>query len=190
MYSERFDRALVFTSQVHRQQRRKGVDVPYINHLMGVASLVGEAGGTEDQVIGALLHDSIEDCIKEYPDIEEQLEVRFGVTVLKIVQGCTDTWTHPKPPWRERKEDYLARLRKKPADDPSVLVSLADKLHNAGSILVDHHEIGDEIFERFRGKKDGTLWYYSELAEIFDEKLPDGRLTKQLRAVVDRLVNL
>lgn len=170
MYTERFDRALVYASQVHRLQIRKGSGVPYVNHLLAVASLVGENGGTEDQVIGGLLHDSIEDCIGEVPDIREQLADRFGGEVLQIVEDCTDADTLPKPPWRDRKEAYIERLLAKPAGTPSLLVSLADKTHNSRSILRDYKRIGDELWNRFRGGRDGTLWYYRELADAFADK--------------------
>lgn len=183
MYSQRFDRALVFTSEIHRAQIRKGAGVPYVTHLLAVASIVGEHHGTEDQVIGALLHDAIEDCIKDVPDIRDQIASRFGDEVLLIVEACTDADTHPKPPWRERKEAYLERLRAKPHDHPAMLVSLADKVHNSRSILRDQHETGDEIFSRFRGGRDGTLWYYRTLSQIFSDK-ELGRLAREFEEIV------
>ena len=170
MLSERFDDALVFAHELHRQQIRKGSDVPYIHHLLAVTALVGEHGGTEDQVVAALLHDSIEDCIGEVPDVREQIGARFGADVLAIVEACTDADTVPKPPWRERKEAYIARLREKTPGDPALLVALADKVHNSHSILRDYRRIGDALWPRFRGGREGTLWYYRELANAFDEK--------------------
>lgn len=186
MYGERFDEAFVFASQIHREQVRKGSGIPYIIHLMAVTSLVGEHGGTEDQVVAALLHDAIEDCIGAIPDIAEQIEARFGPEVYEIVDGCTDAKTDPKPPWRERKERYIEQLRARPNDSPVLLVSCADKVHNAGSILRDYRAIGDALWDRFRGGRDGTLWYYRELADAFSEKKL-GSMSRELRRVVDAI---
>jgi (p)ppGpp synthase/HD superfamily hydrolase len=186
MYTDRFDRALVFASEVHRNQIRKGSGVPYVTHLLVVASIVGEHHGTEAQVVAALLHDAIEDCIQDVPDIREQIEARFGADVLAIVEACTDADTHPKPPWRERKEAYLARLREKPAEHPALLVSLADKVHNSRSILRDYRQIGDELWERFRGGHEGTLWYYRSLSDIFAARRP-GPLATEFEQIVDSI---
>lgn len=185
-YSKRFDKALAFACDIHREQTRKGKDIPYINHLMAVASLVGSNGGDEDQVIGALLHDAIEDCIDDVPDIREQIRQKFGERVLEIVEGCTDADTHPKPPWAERKQAYLDHLRELPDDSPVLLVSLSDKVHNARAILRDLRVHGDELWERFKGKHGGTLWYYHTLATIFEEKRP-GHLADELRRVVEAM---
>lgn len=183
MYGERFDQALVFASKLHREQRRKGSEVPYINHLLAVTAIVGEHGGSEDQVVAALLHDAIEDCIGAVPDIREQIEARFGPQVLQIVEDCTDADTDPKPPWRVRKEAYIAHLRAKSLDNPSLLVALADKVHNSQSILRDYRSIGDELWGRFRGGRDGTLWYYRELSDAFVEKKL-GTLARDFERVV------
>jgi (p)ppGpp synthase/HD superfamily hydrolase len=153
---------------------------------MAIASMVGSNGGGEDQVIGALLHDAIEDCVGEVPDIREQIRDRFGEEVLGVVEGCTDADTHPKPPWRERKEAYLAHLRELPDDSPVLLVSLSDKVHNARSVLRDLREHGDALWDRFKGGHAGSLWYYDTLAEIFGEKHP-GYLANELRRVVDAM---
>ena len=186
-YSERFDDALVFASRLHREHERKGRGTPYINHLLIVAGMVGTHGGTEDQVIAALLHDAIEDMVDDIPDIAEQIGERFGENVLDIVQGCTDADTHPKPPWRERKKAYIDRLRGLPKGDPVLLVSNADKLHNARSILRDLRTIGDELWERFTGGRDETLWYYESLADVYLHK-EVGYLAEELRRVVDAMV--
>lgn len=182
-YSERFDEALAFAARIHRDQVRKGSNVPYVTHLLAVASIVGEAGGTEDQVIAGLLHDAIEDCIGEIPDIRKQIADRFGDAVLEIVEGCTDADTVPKPPWRERKEAYLARLRAKSPESDVLLVSLGDKIHNAGSIGRNLREVGDEVWERFNGKREGTLWYYTELSDIFAALKP-GPLADELVSIL------
>lgn len=189
MYSERLTDALAWAHVLHQRQIRKGSGIPYVTHLLAVASLVGENGGTEDQVIGALLHDSIEDCSDAVPDIREQIAARFGAEVLRIVEGCTDADTIPKPPWRERKELYVQLLRAKEPSHPSVLVSLSDKVHNARSILRDYREIGDELWSRFRGGREGTLWYYHELAEAFGDK-GMGTLADELRETVSALERL
>lgn len=185
-YSTRFSKALSWASELHRHQLRKGKDVPYINHLMGVASLVGANGGDEDQVIAALLHDAIEDCVGEVSDVADQVEARFGPGVLHIVEGCTDAYEDPKPDWEVRKKAYLKHLRELPDDSPILLVSLADKVHNARAIVADLHRVGDELWERFKGKHRGSIWYYDSLATIFAEKLP-CYLSEELRSLVEKM---
>ncbi len=163
LLGDRFTETLAYTTELHARQRRKGTDVPYIAHLLGVAAIVLEDGGDEDEAIAALLHDAVEDQggLPTLAIISE----RFGERVAEIVQGCTDADTHPKPPWRERKEGYIAHVRHA---TPSVRrVSLADKLHNARAILHDQRQIGDAIFDRFAGGKVGTIWYYRTLAHVF-----------------------
>ncbi len=170
MLTARFDEAFRMASKLHRTQTRKGTEIPYVSHLMAVAALVLEHGGNEDQAIAALLHDSAED--QGGRAVLREIEQRFGKTVAKIVEDCTDAWTEPKPDWRPRKETYLATLEtKQPA---SLLVSLADKTHNARAILLDYKAIGGELWSRFNGGKDGTIWYYTSLAEIFARRLPGG----------------
>jgi len=161
--SERFEQAFRFAFEIHRDQFRKGSQVPYIAHLMAVASLVIEDGGSEDEAIAALLHDAPED--QGGRPVLEQIRRRFGENVARIVDGCTDTYETPKPAWRERKESYLAHLAIAPADVRRV--SLADKLHNARSLLADLRRGGGGIWERFNGGKEGTLWYYQALVETF-----------------------
>ncbi|MEW6491340.1 MAG: HD domain-containing protein [Cyanobacteriota bacterium] len=161
--SERFIEALIFTSQLHANQTRKGSGVPYIAHLMGVASIALEHGANEDEAMAALLHDAIEDQGGEAT--REEIRRRFGDTVTEIVNGCTDSDTTPKPPWRQRKEAYIAHI---PNASASVrLVSAADKLYNARSILNDYRLLGDTLWERFHGGKNGTLWYYRTLVTAF-----------------------
>jgi (p)ppGpp synthase/HD superfamily hydrolase len=130
---------------------------------MGVASLVLEAGGDEDLAIAALLHDVVEDC-GGLPMLKE-VRRRFGKRVVHVVEGCTDSNTDPKPPWRERKENYLRHLKR--ADAGTRLVSAADKLNNIRSILADYREIGESVWARFNGGRDGTLWYYRALGDEF-----------------------
>ena len=178
----RFEQALVFATRKHRGQSRKASRIPYVGHLLGVASLVLEAGGDEDLAIAALLHDVVEDCGGR-PMLKE-VERRFGKRVAHIVDGCTDSYAQPKPPWNERKETYLKRLRRENTEVR--LVSCADKVHNLGTILRDYREVGESIWERFRGKRDGTLWYYRALADEFRRTRPN-RLVKELERLVREL---
>ena len=156
-----FDRALVFASNAHRKQVRKGSDVPYISHPLGVASLVIEEGGDDTQAIAALLHDVLEDTETTPAEIRNV----FGQAVGDIVEACTDSAKTPRPPWRSRKESYLAHLPQVPPD--ALLVSVADKVHNARSILMDLRSGGLEMYERFTGGRDGTLWYYGSLVAAY-----------------------
>lgn len=185
-YSTRFDEALLMASELHRHQFRKGKDVPYITHLLGVASLVGVHGGDEDQVIGALLHDAIEDCVSQVPTIAEDIREKFGPRVLEIVEGCTDAFEDPKPPWETRKVAYMERLKSLPDDSPTLIVSLADKVYNAGAIVSDHRQVGSELWARFNASAEQTLWYYDSLARIFSKKIP-GPMADQLERLVEEL---
>lgn len=179
----RFEAALVYATQLHRTQLRKGTNVPYISHLLSVAALVLEHGGDEDGAIAALLHDAIEDRGGEAT--RQEILRRFGEKVAAIVEGCTDADTIPKPPWRERKEKYIEHFRHAP---PEVrLVSLADKLHNARSILSDRHRIGEEIWNRFTGKKTETLWYYRSIIAASQAAGGFLLLTEELERTVSQL---
>ena len=177
----RFERALLFATRKHAGQHRKGTTVPYIAHLLSVAGLVLEAGGDEDLAIAALLHDVVEDC-GGAPMLREICR-RFGKRVADVVDGCTDTDLDPKPPWRQRKEDYLKHLRT--ADADTRLVSAADKLHNVRSIVAAYREIGDRVWERFHGKRDGTLWYYRTLLDEFQRKKSSPLMRELERAVIE-----
>lgn len=178
----RFQRAFLFAADKHAGQTRKASTIPYIAHLMGVASLVLEFGGDEDMAIAALLHDVVEDC--GGAPMLAQVRRRFGNRVAKIVDGCTDSDTTPKPPWRERKETYIRHL--KGADAETRLVSAADKLNNVRSILSDHREVGEAIWARFHGGRDGTLWYYRTLLEEFLRCEPN-RLIREFELAVKEL---
>lgn len=161
--SPRFTDALQYAATIHRDQVRKGTVIPYVSHLMAVASLALEFGATEDEAIGALLHDAGEDAGGQarIDDIRQ----RFGPAVAEIVAGCTDTVLDPKPPWRARKEAYIAHL---PHAAPGIqFVSACDKLHNARSILRDYRTLGEALWTRFSGGRDGTLWYYAALLGAF-----------------------
>lgn len=183
--TERFQAALVYATQLHANQRRKGSDTPYIAHLLSVAALVLEDGGDEDQAIAALLHDAIED--QGGAPTREEIRRRFGDRVTAIVDGCTDADTVPKPPWRERKERYIAHLASAP---PEVRrVSAADKLHNARAVLADYRRLGEELWSRFRGGKEGTLWYYRAIVEAF-RAVEVTPLVAELDRVVSELEEL
>lgn len=181
-YSERFEEALIYATRLHRDQHRKGSRVPYVTHLLAVAAIVGENAGTEEEVIAALLHDAVED--QGGPPTRAEIERRFGENVARIVDGCTDTDQIPKPPWRARKEAYIAHMR---SAEPSVrLVSMADKLHNARSILADLKERGEAAWEKFSGGKEGSVWYYRTLADLY--RAVDGRpLAFEFARVVDEI---
>ena len=182
-YGEKFENALEYAARLHRDQCRKGTDIPYITHLLAVASIVGENGGTEDEVVAALLHDGPEDQGGEVT--LDDIRARFGDEVAEIVDGCTDTYEYPKPPWRERKERYLAHL----ADAPNSvrLVSSADKLHNARAVLSDYRILGEDLWTRFNGGKRGTLWYYRA---VIDTLRRGGPVVEELDRVVTDLETL
>jgi (p)ppGpp synthase/HD superfamily hydrolase len=184
-FTHRFEDALVLAHQLHARQKRKGTSIPYVGHLLAVCSIVIENGGTEDEAIAALLHDAVEDAGGDR--IRRVIGERFGENVLAIVEGCTDTDQMPKPPWRKRKEDYIAHVR---TASPSVrLVSMADKLHNARSILQDYRTHGKTVWERFTGGKDGSLWYYRSLVKAFQEA-GTSPLLDELDRVVTELERL
>jgi (p)ppGpp synthase/HD superfamily hydrolase len=176
--SPRFREALDWAADLHRSQVRKGTDIPYVAHLLAVASLVLEHGGDEDAAIAALLHDAAEDQ-GGAPTLRE-IRRRFGDEVAAIVAHCTDTMEAEKPAWKPRKEAYIASLREKPL--ASRLVSVADKLHNARAILADYRRHGEALWERFSGQRE-TLWYYRALAEEFSARGP-----AELAAELDRTV--
>ena len=183
--SQRFEDALIYAAKLHAQQIRKGSMVPYISHLMAVAGIVLEYGGNEDEAIAALLHDSIEDQGGDI--VRQEIRRRFGERVAETVDGCTDTDVQPKPPWRERKEAYIAHIRD--ALSSVRLVSVADKLHNAQTILKDYRSVGDAIWERFKGGKEGTLWYYRSLVTEFRATGPSP-LVDELDRVVKEIERL
>ena len=191
MFDERLDEAVRFAHEVHRAQVRKGTDIPYITHVLAVASLVGEHGGTQAQVMGALLHDAIEDGVEHMPDVAAQIEARFGAEVLAIVEACTDARVVPKPPWEARKRAYIAHLKEAPDGSPALLVSAADKLHNARAIVRDHGLLGDALWSRFRATPAQTAWYYNEIvAALRAKRWPtplQGALIDALAEAVARL---
>ncbi|MEO1373250.1 MAG: HD domain-containing protein [Cyanobacteria bacterium J06635_10] len=180
--TNRFEQALVYASRLHNKQIRKGSNVPYISHLLSVTALVLEDGGNEDEAIAALLHDAVED--QGGQATREVIFDMFGAKVAEIVDGCSDTDTIPKPPWLERKQQYIDNLR---GASPSIRkVSLADKLHNARSILRDLSQEGEETWEKFKGGKKGTLWYYQTLLQLFLETDADSWMVQELKRIVEQ----
>jgi (p)ppGpp synthase/HD superfamily hydrolase len=160
----RFREALIFAAQLHAAQFRKGTEIPYAAHLLGVCSLVLEYGGDEDEAVAALLHDAVED--QGGPEARSRIRTLFGERVAQIVEGCTDHAKGvEKPPWRRRKEAYIAHLAKAPP--PTLLVSCCDKLHNARAIVRDLRLSGPSVWERFSGGREGVLWYYAALSRSY-----------------------
>jgi (p)ppGpp synthase/HD superfamily hydrolase len=184
-FSDRFDRALAYAVVIHAGQVRKTNNVPYIAHLLGVASIALEYGADEDEAIAALLHDAGEDAGGEGRIAD--IRARFGDKVARIVEGCTDSLTIPKPEWRERKEKYITHL--KSADASTILVSASDKLYNTRAILRDLRREGDSVFARFQGKKEGTLWYYRALVTAF-RRHGENELIEELDRVVTEVERL
>lgn len=184
-YSDRVVDALKLTMELHREQTRKGTSIPYVTHLWAVASLVGEYGGDEDQVIAALLHDAIEDQGDKITF--EQIQERFGTTVMEMVRGCTDAETNPKPPWKARKQQYLAHLT---TASPQVkLVSAADKLHSARSIFSDLGEEGKAVWTRFNAGAEDQIWYYQGIVTALRTGWAH-KMVDELEQVVDQLGQL
>jgi (p)ppGpp synthase/HD superfamily hydrolase len=183
--SPRFEQALAYAAQIHAGQLRRGTKIPYLSHLLAVTGIALEHGATEDEAIAALLHDAVEDAGGEARLAD--LEVRFGHRVARIVAGCTDTDQTPKPPWAERKTAHLAHLRRAPL--PVKLVSACDKLHNSRSILSDCRILGDALWGRFHGGKEGTLWYYRAVVSAFGGPRLRG-LAQDLDATVTELERL
>ncbi len=175
----RFYRALRYAARLHAAQFRKGTKRPYVAHLLGVTSIVLTHGGDEDEAIAALLHDAVEDQGGK-PRLRE-IRRRFGARVAKIVAGCTDADTFPKPPWLERKKAYLRHLRR--ANSSVRLVSAADKLYNVRETLSDYRDLGENIWKRFRATKTQTLWYYREVAKILRTKVPRPLANDLTRAI-------
>ena len=177
--TERFDDALKFTHDVHRNQVRKGSGAPYIGHLLGVASIVLDDGGSEDEAIGALLHDAVEDHGGRAR--LDEIRARYGDAVARIVEDCTDSWETPKRPWIERKREYVEHARTLPA--PSLRVSAADKVHNAYAILRDLRNSGEQVWERFNAPADDVIAYYEDLVRSF-RQAGGSKLVEELERIV------
>jgi len=184
-YSPRIVDAFAFTYELHRTQVRKGSKVPYITHLMGVAAIVGRHGGDEDQFIAALLHDAVED--QGGRDTLERIRERFGDAVAAYVEGCSDADTDPKPPWQERKEQFIESMKK--ASPGLKLIIAADKLHNTRALVSDLHEKGNAVWDLFRAGREGSLWYYAEMVRALSADWSHP-LLRELAEEVDVLQRL
>jgi (p)ppGpp synthase/HD superfamily hydrolase len=181
-YSARLDDAVALAMDAFRGTRRKGTTIPYVTHLLQVMVTVGEHGGDEDQLIAAVLHDYLEDIPGA---TQADLGRRFGERPARLVAALTDATTHPKPPWRPRKEAYLAHLRHAPGEVK--LISAADKLHNCLCIRRDFDTAGHDVWSRFAGGKDGTLWYYDAVSDALAHGW-EHSLSRRLRADVDAML--
>ncbi|HTS88213.1 MAG TPA: HD domain-containing protein [Gemmatimonadales bacterium] len=189
LLSPKFTEALLYASELHGTQRRKGSGIPFMAHLLGVASIVLEDGGDEEEAIAALLHDAVEDHPRGGATEREILE-RFGARVHRIVMSCTEPDPHAlerghKGPWEERKQRYIEHLRTETAAD-AIRVATADKLYNVRSIINDMRLVGEEVWKRFSVPKEKTLWYYRTVTTALEEATPPGktRLVRELAGVV------
>jgi (p)ppGpp synthase/HD superfamily hydrolase len=189
----RFDEALQYAVEAHGDQTRKGTGVPYVSHLLGVASLVLEEAGDEDEAIAALLHDVVEDQ-GGGPRLDD-VRQRFGERIADLVEACSDSLEQDqelKPPWKTRKERYIERVRTE-HDDSALLVSVADKLYNSRAILRDLRFAADRqaVWDRFGRERDCVLWYYRSLVDAFRSRRKDAdRLLEELDATVTELEDL
>jgi (p)ppGpp synthase/HD superfamily hydrolase len=177
--TRRFDDALLYAHAAHATQTRKGTSAPYIGHLLGVASIVIDDGGSEDEAIAALLHDAAEDAGGR----ERLADIRatFGPIVAQIVEDCTDSWSAQKEPWAERKQKYVSHART--LGPGSLRVSAADKVHNTYAILRDLRNVGEKVWERFKATPDDVLAYYQGLVRAYREA-GGGRLVDELDRIV------
>lgn len=180
--TKRFAEALVYANDLHREQARKGSGVPYISHLLAVCALTLEYGGGEDEAIAALLHDAIED--QGGAAARAEILRRFGPRVTEIVEGCSEAEHWPMPPWRERREEFVKQVRA--ASAPVRLVSACDKVHNARSLVMDYRIYGEDLWRRFTGGRDGTLWYYRAMVEALSAS-GTSPVVEELNRVVTEL---
>ncbi len=186
--SERFQQALAYAAQLHASQVRKASQTPYVAHLLITTGIVIEYGGSEEEAIAALLHDALEDQPKD-GQTREEIEILFGSQVLAIVEACSDTQIHPKPPWRARKEAFIESVG---TTSPSAcLVIAADKLHNTRSLARQYRELGEDLWRNFRGGRDGTLWYSRSIFDALAQRscLPPA-LLGELASAVSELESL
>jgi len=182
--TSRFNEGLVFAAIFHRKQRRKSSRAPYLSHLLAVAAIALEHGATEDEAIAALLHDAVED----QGGVETLKRIRdtFGSNVAEIVIGCSDSNTvrrSQKPPWRKRKQKYIASLSK--ASPSVILVSASDKLHNIRSLIKDYQQMGERMWSVFKGGKAGTLWYYRAVSAALARRSQLPLVSEVIKAVAD-----
>jgi (p)ppGpp synthase/HD superfamily hydrolase len=185
--TDQFSKATVYAERKHHTQVRKGGDIPYVGHLLSVAGLVINDNGSEAQAIAALLHDAVED--QGGAETLQEIREEFGDDVARIVEECSDTDKEPKPPWLERKQAYIDHLGA--VGEDTLLVSVADKLDNARSMLRDYNEHGPSLWQRFNRKNpDDHLWYYGELLNAYRSRGLNSWMVDELGRVVDELKNL
>ena len=177
-----FEAALIYATQLHAQQRRKITHTPYIAHLLSVAALVLEDGGSEEEAIAALLHDAVED--QGGATTRAEIRRRFGSKVTAIVDGCTEPEQTPSMTWKEHKQKYLEQLRQ--ASPQVRRVALADKLHNARTLLTNARLAGEAIWSEFRGGKENVLWLQEALLELFCQK-SNSWMVEELEQVIREL---
>ena len=185
----RYAEAVQYASELHAGQTRKSTNIAYISHLLGVSSLVLEAGGDEDMAIAALLHDGPED--RGGQATLDEIRACFGDRVAHIVEGCSDSLSadpEDKAPWKDRKVAYLEHL--KDADDDTLAVSLADKLHNARAIATDLMVTGPSTWDRFNASPPEILWYYESIVEIARRRQADPFLVTNLQEAVNNMVTV
>ena len=182
-----FAKAMVYAERKHHNQVRKGGDIPYVGHLLSVAGLVINDNGSEAQAIAALLHDAVED--QGGAETLQEIKANFGEEVARIVEECSDTDKTPKPPWQERKQDYINHLGV--VGEDTLLVSVADKLDNARSMRRDYNEHGSALWQRFTVKNpDDHLWYYGGLLDAYRARGLNSWMVDELGRVVDELKKL
>lgn len=177
--TDRFSSAVELALNLHRDQKRKLSAAPFVAHLLRVAGTVLEHGADEDTAIAAVLHDAIED--QGGPKAREMIRSQFGERVASIVDECSDTDETPKPPWRQRKERYLAHLAS--ASPSAQMISAADKLDNIRSLLASYRQSGEAVWEHFRGGREGTLWYFRSVCDILHKAGAKSLVDELARAV-------
>jgi GTP pyrophosphokinase len=180
-YGKSFDDALAYAAEAFRHTTRKATGIPYITHLLAVTALVGEHGGSEEQMIAALLHDVLEDV---EGSTKADLAKRFGTNVAEMVEALSDATERPKPAWKERKTRYLARLERE--DAQVKLVSAADKLHNLRSTLRDLDREGASLWARFNAGREEQIWYYRSAVQALAKDW-DHPLVEELRMATESL---
>lgn len=190
MISDKVNLALKVASKAHRDQTRKGTDIPYISHPVAVAMIVSGYTTDEDTIVASILHDILEDV---EPTVYSETDMRndFGDEVVKIVKDVSEDKTagEPKKPWIERKKGYLAHLDSLENEKP-LIVSTADKIHNLTDILEEYERIGDSIWQKFNASKNDELWFYTEFLKIIDKKQIPEQMKNDLALLVDRLKNI
>jgi HD domain len=190
--TDQFAEAVGFAIEVHEEQVRKGTDITYVSHLLAVSALVLEHGGDEELAIAGLLHDAVEDGVMEGADygesetMEERIRDEFGDRVADVVVGCSDTDVVPKPPWRERKERYIADLLD--ARPEVLLVSACDKLHNARCTVANLREQGPSFWAGFNAEPADQRWYYATLLDVFRRRFADNPARRRLLAELERTI--